>query len=93
MRHENEKLKPGSETCAWHAACDRNGDPRCQDDPHLCNGVGCGLIWWVGVTIFAMLVPQGDNVRRTGVGCLPSLACLQRMVLRTVMRFVVVHDE
>jgi len=45
-----------------------------------------------GVTIFAMLVPQGITYGERA-GAAPSLACLQRMVLRTVMRFVVVHDE
>ncbi len=52
MRNENGELKRGTKTCAWHAACDRNGDPRCKDDPHLSTSLA-------GVTIFAMLVPQG----------------------------------
>ena len=58
MRHENEQLQRGTGFCAWHALCDRSGDPRCWGDPHLAKAlVASHLV--AGVTIFAMLVLQG----------------------------------
>ena len=39
---KTQSFKRGTGFCAWHAACDRNSDLRCQDDPHLATALVAG---------------------------------------------------